>query len=505
MTNRQTYCDWNKTIMGPILDEHGLEQGGVNSSDCYKIYNNDLLDTVQQSEQGVDFGDGLVVSGVGQADDVGLLSNDIFSLVNILSLVINYCNNYCVDLCADKTKLLVMAKNEDQKFIPYNPVSINGSPVTLNSEAEHVGVLRSTEGNLPHVMKRILSHKKALRATLSSGLARSHRGNVAASIRIQNLYGTPVLFSGLSSLVLSKAEINLVEQHFKSIIQNLLKLHPGTPQSFLMFMSGSLPATAILHLKQLSLFSMISRLPGDPLNILARKVLSTSKPSSKSWFWQVRDICLLYLLPHPLQFLDEPLPKIRFKKLAKSHIIDYWEKKLRSEASLLPSLAFFRPEFHSLSKPHPIVWTPGSNPYEVSKSIVQCKMLSGRYRTEMLTSHWSNNKEGYCLAPTCLETEENLEHILLDCPFYSPTRLKLLKMWNNTENVVVKDLAFSALHNSPLYLMQFILDASVLPKVILAVQQHGKDVLYSLFHLTRTWCFSIHRERSKFQGKWNFR
>ena len=68
--------------------------------------NNELLKTVQNSCQGVELGNNLVVSGVGQADDVALLSNNIFNLHNILHLTLKYCKEYHVDLCADKTKLL---------------------------------------------------------------------------------------------------------------------------------------------------------------------------------------------------------------------------------------------------------------------------------------------------------------------------------------------------------------------------------------------------------------
>ena len=46
LTNRRTYIDWEKNLMGPINDEQGLEQGGINSSDFYKLYNNNLLKTV---------------------------------------------------------------------------------------------------------------------------------------------------------------------------------------------------------------------------------------------------------------------------------------------------------------------------------------------------------------------------------------------------------------------------------------------------------------------------
>ena len=40
--------------MGPAEDVTGFEQGGVNSSDYYKIYNNEQLKVAQESKLGVD-------------------------------------------------------------------------------------------------------------------------------------------------------------------------------------------------------------------------------------------------------------------------------------------------------------------------------------------------------------------------------------------------------------------------------------------------------------------
>ena len=38
LTNRKTVCEWKKILMGPITDECGVEQGGISSSDYYKVY-----------------------------------------------------------------------------------------------------------------------------------------------------------------------------------------------------------------------------------------------------------------------------------------------------------------------------------------------------------------------------------------------------------------------------------------------------------------------------------
>ena len=54
--NRPTIIDWEGNLMGPIMDECGLEQGGVSSSDFYKIYVREQLSTAQESKLGISLG-----------------------------------------------------------------------------------------------------------------------------------------------------------------------------------------------------------------------------------------------------------------------------------------------------------------------------------------------------------------------------------------------------------------------------------------------------------------
>ena len=131
-------------------------------------------------------------------------------------------------------------------------------------------------------MNRIVAHRKALGATLSSGVAFKSRANPIIGLKMARIYGSPVLLSGMSSLVLSSSDIAIIDQHFKDTYQNLQKLHQRTPRSVVFFLGGSLPAQAVLHLRMLSLFGMVSRLPGDVLNIRARNALITEKSKSKS-------------------------------------------------------------------------------------------------------------------------------------------------------------------------------------------------------------------------------
>ena len=207
--------------------------------------------------------------------------------------------------------------------------------------------------------------------------------------------------------------IACIDQQYKRKLQNIVKLPISSPSSLVHFVAGSLPGTAILHLKQLTLFSMITRLAGDPLHVYAQHILSSSS-SPTSWFLQVRDLFLLYQLPHPLNLLQNPLDKLSFKKLAKSKVLDYWEDKLRKEAALLPSLNFFKPQFMSLISPHKIWTTAGMKTHEVAKARIQILFLSSKYPCAKLARHWSpENDQGLCTNTPCKEERllESVEHI----------------------------------------------------------------------------------------------
>ena len=384
---------------------------------------------------------------------------------------------------------------------------LNGEHLKFYNNAEHVGIVRSVVGNLPSILARIAAHKSALSAVLHTGAARHHRGNPAASLRLERVYGIPVLLSGMGSLVLNKAELTTISIHQQKTVQRLLRLLPNTPCAVLYFLSGCLPGEALIHLKQLSILAMITCLAGTPLHTHAIEVYSTGA-SPNSWFHQVRNLCLQYQLPHPLTLLTPPTPlsKDAFKRLAKKQIVSYWGDKLRHEASLLPSLRFFKPHFMSITSPHPLFLSAGSSAYEVTKAGVQALFLSGRYRTEKLCRFWSANPNGYCLLPDCngLCIVEDEEHILLYCQSLSATRKKLTEFTINyaKSNPIISETILTLSNpNHPQY-FQYLIDCSVLPSVISLTQFYGRDILHQLFKVTRTWCYSLHRDRLRLLGRW---
>ena len=91
----------------------------------------------------------------------------------------------------------------------------------------------------------------------------------------------------------------------------------------MLLIAGILPAEALLHKKQLSLFGMITRLQDNILNNIARHILIAATDSTKSWFLQVKKLCTQYNLPHPITLLDNPYDKETFKTLVSNQILDF--------------------------------------------------------------------------------------------------------------------------------------------------------------------------------------
>ena len=277
----------------------------------------------------------------------------------------------------------------------------------------------------------------------------------------------------------------------------------------LAFLGGALPGTALLHLKQLSIFGMISRLKGSELHRFGLQVLTSARPSLNSWFQKIRGLCLLYQLPHPTELLQEISSKGRFDRLVKSRVVDHWERKLRMEAEELTSIPYFKPKFMSLTSPHPIWTSCGSSSFESHKAVTACRMLSGRYLTDKLQRHWTQNRNGYCLLPQCLpKSDGSLEHLLLHCQALSTTRTKLYQLCTTLaqESSLLSTILNSILlsDNNEL-ILQLVLDCSVLPIVIRTTQIYGTQTRDRLLYLGRTWCYNIHRERMYQLGHFQFR
>ena len=135
----------------------------------------------------------------------------------------------------------------------------------------------------------------------------------------------------------------------------------------------------------------------------------------------------------------------------------------------------------SLVRPHPILSSCGSNPFECHKASIVVKMFSGRYLTDHLQRHWTSNRDGFCLLPACrdLNILGDLQHLLLTCRSLDKSRKNLLLVASkiSAEHPYLYEIIHGALSSqNPLLLMQLLLDSSTVQYVIEAVQVYGNFV-----------------------------
>ena len=322
LSSRRTFLQFSSTLVGPINDEKGVEQGGISSGDQFQLVNGEELITTNTSGLGLDMG-GISLASLGVADDVALFSPSPYGLQALLNLSQELTASKSMINVPEKTKLLAYSPKGDCSSTYWQevaPLTMAGASLPLSTQAEHVGVLRSTGGsNLPSITSRIAGHTKSLYSVIACGMARNHRGNPAASIRVESCYSAPKLFSGLACLLLSPTEVEVLSVHRRKTLQELQRLHPKTPAPAIHFLSGSLPAPALLHIHQFTLLHMIAKL--GPSNILFQHSIYILHHSiANSWFSALRTLASHYSLPDPIQTLVSPPPKNTFKSCVKSAV-----------------------------------------------------------------------------------------------------------------------------------------------------------------------------------------
>ena len=107
-----------------------------------------------------------------------MVSNNIHALQNLLQLTLHFCSKYSVDLCVENTRLQAFSTPDMRATVEHiqkkSPVNIHGTFLNFVSNtsqgAEHVGIIRSVSGNLPHILQRLSLHLNKMAAVMYAGI-----------------------------------------------------------------------------------------------------------------------------------------------------------------------------------------------------------------------------------------------------------------------------------------------------------------------------------------------
>ena len=510
LTNRLTYVQHGATLMGPIPDKIGVEQGGIPSGKQFGLVTNKEHKVANQSGLGVSIGP-VELADVAFADDEIIISTRIDAMQALISIVESMSDHTNLRNVPSKTKVLVI-NPKPLKRPPFTPIDsracafkIGDTYVYPVNEATHVGLIRSaTMSNMPAILGKLAAHSRALNGLLHMGIAKNHRGNPAAGLKLESIYCSPVLLNCLASLFLTRQELNSINGHIRKILRQIQKLGVGTPAPILHFLSGTLPAEASIYIRQFSLLHQLAMKGNkDPLFKIA--IFSLSNPALASWFNNLRKTAQEYCITDPLTILQTPPRKSVFMRHVKAQVIAYWHVKLVDEAEGLPNIEFLKFSHIKLGQgPHPVWKTCGNSPSSVRAATVVVKMLSGRYACDYLARHWTHTS-GACRMPRCGVFPGSTLHLLTACPHSLHIIVGALPHINNLLTPVpelhsIYKARFKLLTSAPHQFASFLLDPSTDHDVLALVQVRGPAVINTAFKVTRSLVWSLHRHRMRTLG-----
>ena len=104
-----------------------------------------------------------------------------------------------------------------------------------------------------------------------------------------------------------------------------------------------------------------------------------------------------YGLPYPILVLVSPPTKLRFNKLVRNKVLEYWHSKLLNDMETKSSLKFLKASFLPLGVgPHPLWLSCEGSQTAIAAAVIQATIITGRYRDDYLVSKWNPQYTGNC-------------------------------------------------------------------------------------------------------------
>lgn len=486
-TSAASVVKWDGQLSLPFEISQGIRQGGILSTDLYKLYQNPLLNTLQSSGLGARIGD-IVCNASACADDLALNSNNNEDTQVLIDIAVDY------------------SDREQYKLQPLKSVSLNiyptsfqenkASPVKFKlkdtempcvKSGAHLGMKRCStvrENTVENVEENIKKATRTVYSLIPSGL-HGHNGlDPVTSIHLYKTYVLPVLLYGMELLVPKGSCLERLELFQKKFLKRILSLPPNTADVAVYLLSGLLPVEARIHLKVLIFFNNICNQSEDSIEKrLARRQCAVKSNKSNSWFIEVKRILWTYDFDDIETYLDNPVEKFSWKSSVNTAIFSYWSEKLQTLKSLYGSLIYMNSDFVRLGKLHPVLQNSSGSARENTRFPVKLKIITGSYILQTNRAKFNGNE----ISSTCLlcgTDAETVEHFILICPVLDDVRNPVL-------NQLIKELS-EIVHTewsnlTAVQRVQIIIDSSVLLgagrirlKDLAGIEYQSRRLLYVL-------------------------
>ncbi|MCG7879544.1 MAG: reverse transcriptase family protein [Candidatus Thiodiazotropha taylori] len=473
---------WDGCLSEQFEIQQGVRQGGVLSTDLYKIYANPLLDRLEKIDNGAKIGD-IGCAAPACADDVAVASSKPEPLQSLINTSADYGSMEHYEFQLAKSVILkIDAAEEDQDYV----WTLNGEPMPVVTESMHVGILRSASTQTTAVAENIKKARRTLYSLMPSG-CHGHNGlDPETTIHLLQTYVLPTLIYGMEVVLPQGKHLDTLEKFYKKYLKLLLSLPITTADPAVYVLSGTVPIEATIHKRALILFGSISRLSTTAIEKqIAYRQLNIKGHKSNSWFVMLKELCFKYDLPHPLAILDNPYGKEAWRRTVNKHVHDHWVNRIRHNTPLYSSLKYLHAGEYYYGRRHPVVRTIG-NARENPRICTKLKLVTGTYILQSNRAMFNQNRiDSTCLM--CKEGDETVEYFLLNCTALSSLRQPIID--------IITDTCASLLSqptNNQDGLLQLILDSSAYSK---STPKRDSHLLEKIEFHSRRLCHTLHCER----------
>ncbi len=399
----------------PYTVGQGVKQGAISSPPLYKLYINDLVQSLTESPMAFTIG-ATSVGAPACADDVLMLAVDHPALDAMFNFSHEYSGDHEYELHPVKSCWSEMVKPSGMSHAE-KPCHLGDDPVEHVPSFTHLGLEWEAGKSAPDVTPRIKVARATAYSMMGTGLHGLNGLDPPASLKLITTYVTPRLLHGLEATVLPSKSLAALDAYYRGLLRQIQNLPPRSPIEAIYILLGTLPIEAILHKRILSLFGAISRLGhSHPLHQIATRQMAVRDPQSSSWFSQIQRLGMKYDIDvHSA--LQQDWPKDAWKSHVKKMVDSYWLIKLLSADK--KSVKSIIPHPHWINGPHPLWMACRGRPHHTKAAAIRAKMLIGQFATQEYL-HRIGKGESLCLM--CCRKTETISHIIAECENLQPTR-----------------------------------------------------------------------------------
>ena len=477
--------------IGDLSDKFGIHQGvrqgGILSPFLYKTYINPCLMELKEHKIGLLIG--TTYCGCPTcADDLALLSECENELQIMSNVVKRHSRQDRVTIHPDKSNAVLLNKPKSYSKKSFS-LDLSEKTISLSSDTTHLGLLRSESNeNSINIEERLKLARQTLYALVNTGVHGSNGLNPRVSFKIYQCYVIPRLLFGLEVLPINHTQLNLLSKFHVNTLKRFQALPMRTATCAVHLLLGALPIEAELHKRQLSLLYNILVSSNETITELSERQIAVNLANPLSYFSRVQSVLGMYQLPTLNELKTKQPTKESWKSTVKEAVNQYWSETLKNEAYEKSTLSHLDIDSMKIGETHPVWNSLDSVVSDVRKGTIKCRMLTGTYILQS-TSHKFSRATVSATCKCCGLYEEDLAHMLLECPAFIHQRKPL---YLEIKTLVINCIGaqkWRELFNSRDNLVKLLLDCSRYSII------KDKPDYRKILNATTNLCYKIHVTR----------